>query len=182
MSIFSTGTFMIGATLLDGVGATEIHGTTSTSASTVYSYQIPGGLLSTQHALDLDLAATITNNACSTDLLTWKATYGAQTLYQDTISLSSSTGTNSYRIHARLKNVDATNAQTFWWEHLIGNRTKPTVGWSGLSTGDQLRASGIGTTSTQDSTTNLTFSVTLLHSSTSTGASFQRQWATLCCV
>lgn len=162
--------------LLDRVGQTDIVNTTT--ETTLYSFSVPGGTLGTTRSLRLVIDGDQLNNSGSSDTVTLRVKYGSTTLYQDDGVYASNATRISWRFDFTFGNTTATNAQYVSAIFLTSTRGGATTG-NGDWNGDGLQNMVLSGTSAEDSTTTLTFSITIQHTVANASTSWRRQFASL---
>jgi hypothetical protein len=144
-----------------GVAVQNVDVTATTVSNTaaetsVYGYSVPGGTLSTNHALRLTLIGTMLNNTGSLQAVTIKLYYGGNLILNST-GMDAATSSNGRSITAQffLSALNATNAQVAQGRVMLS-------GASGNSTtmlGEGTVVNGTNTSIAIDSTSSQTLEV-----------------------
>jgi hypothetical protein len=163
-------------TLLDRVGQTDIVNTTA--ETDLYSFSVPASTLGTTRSLRLLIDGDQLNNSGSTDTVTLKIKYGATTLYEDTATYVTNATRISWKFIITLGNTTATNAQYVSAGFFASTRGGATTG-NGDFNANGIQNTILSGTSTEDSTTTLTYKVTIQHSVANAATSWRRQFASL---
>lgn len=142
----------------------------TTTETALYSVSVPANTLGTANTLRVRLVGTFKNTAGSTDFINFRVKYGATTLYDTGAGGWSSQATsNAYWLDLDLGNLGATNSQGVGITMGVGTNSQPTTGVSQIDANGRTWGVGYGT-SAEDSTTTLTFQITVQHSITNANA------------
>lgn len=147
----------------------------SSTKTTVYTFSVPGGTLSTNKVLRLTAIGDYLNNTGGADIFTMTVEYGATILLTYSLNMGANASRRDLQFHAMLAAANATSAQTCGGTAWLGS-----VGAAAgtmIAPGSNL-FSGINT-ATEDSTAAKTFKVTFQHSSISANLSARLQVALL---
>lgn len=151
----------------------------SAAETSVYSFSVTANTLATTRALRLTLFGDYLNNSGAGRTFTLRIKYGATTLYDDTTgSLTASAVRRAQQFVIHLGNTGTTNAQFLSWDWLLSNVAATTAGLGDLATAVFGNNQG-GGSAAEDSTTTLTFNVTIQHSVADANLSWRRQCGTL---
>jgi hypothetical protein len=154
----------------------------SAAEQTLFSYTVPGGLLRTDRALRLTTLLRYLNNTGASRTFTLRIKFGTTTLYDDvSTAWSSTTQDRPIMLRITLANAGASNAQEMAF-HLdspsVTTLTSTTAGLGDLATTPYALFFG-GGSSTEDTTADRLFAVTLQASNASTLHTATRRHATL---
>ncbi len=141
------------------VTTVDVNNTTSETA--IYSFSVPGGVLSTNRALRLNLSGDYLNNSGGNSNLTINVKYGATTIAACALgAVSTSANRRSLRVELILAALNATNAQI--------SRGVVSLGSAGSATGTgaapALAHEVVHNSIAEDSTAAKTLQVTVTHS------------------
>lgn len=136
----------------------------SVAETTMYSFSVPGGTLSTNKALRITLLGDYLNNSAGNDAFTLKVKYGATTVESWVASISNGAGANrrSLQLQAVLSAANATGAQTSYARAAIGNNAgSSATGTMAVANSDNGQpVEGTNTGIAEDSTAAKTLAIT----------------------
>ena len=151
----------------------------SVAETSLFSFSVPANALGTNRMLRLTLFGDYLNNSGATRTVTFKAKYGATTLFNDaTLALAASASRRPFRFELQLANQGATNAQVLSGLISLGLAGGTTSGLGDLSALPALMNHIFGA-SVEDSTAAKTLDVTATHSAANASISIRRQYACL---
>lgn len=159
----------------------DITVTNTVAETTVYSFSVPGGTLSTDNALILELVADIHNNTDGNQSLRLRVKYGATTLYDDsTLVVDGNAVLMPLNISCLLAADGSTASQVLRGSYESGYpyTVAPTAGVGDLESFDWIRSTFAGT-ATEDSTGAKTLAVTVELGIADTAFTFARRYAVL---
>jgi hypothetical protein len=154
----------------------------SVAETSLFSFSLPANLLGTNRMVRLTLFGDYLNNSGATRTVTFKAKYGATTLFNDvTLALAASASRRPFRAEVELANQGATNAQVLSGLISLGLPGGTTSGLGDLS-GLPVLVNHLFGSSAEDSTAAKTLDLTVTHSAASASLSIRRQYACLALV
>lgn len=147
---------------------------TDGTEQSIYSYDVPAGLLQTKGALLVLIGGKYKNNTGSTQTLTIKAYYDDTVMFQHGTGALTSANQGGFTMWFVFGNVGATNSQKIAGLIFAGAALAPTVGYGGFG----LNSGGpFGGTAAEDSTKKLNLNVTAQWSVADANATFSREYA-----
>jgi hypothetical protein len=163
--------------IADTVGQLEIANTVT--ETTLYTYSVPGGTLSTTKALALNLIGDWINNTGADQTVRLRVKYGATTLHDETTApLPPSAMRRAWMLNLQLGNTGTASSQFAAISWLLGNAQAGAVGLGDASVAMHQNHLGAGS-SAEDSTVAQALTVTIELSTASANLSYRRQNAYL---
>lgn len=148
--------------------------------TTVYSFTILAGKLGTNKQIVIDLAGDFFNNSGAARAITLEVKLGSTVLWADASgAMNASASRHPWTMQIKLAAGNATNVQNctgfFAMSNVgattqLGDLSAPPAAATGA-------ASAFGGVAAEDSTTNLTFTVSITHATNNASLSFRRQQA-----
>lgn len=156
--------------------STELNIVNDATEQAIFSFTVAANDLASNRALYVYLGGDYLNNSGAGRTFTWRVRLGATVLYADpTIALPVSANRRAWSSYLLVGN-QATNDQTLFGVLFLGNSNAPVTGIGDLA-GGGFANSGFAGAAAEDTTTSLTFSITIQHSAANANLSLRRQYA-----
>jgi len=150
--------------------------TNTTSETTLYSYTIGAGDLSTDKTVELSIYGDILQNNGSQSFVL-RVKLGATTLYEDTSSAVSNSATRyPFSMKVRVSALGSTSSQWMSGEVMVPSPSA-TTGLGDANTDEGRIFAAIANSATEDSTGSLALAVTIQWTNASTLQSFRKKYA-----
>lgn len=154
------------------VDTTEVTVSTTTTETTLFDYSVPGGTLSTNNAVRFKLwISSITNE----DTWTFRFKYGSTTVASMTLASTSNMPAQFGFIEGELVADGSTSAQKGVFRFMVHTANGDYNGATASTASEVMRGIDFGT-ATEDSTGNLTLSVTAQNSAANPSALTAEWW------
>lgn len=151
----------------------------SVAKTDVYSYSVPGGLLSTNKSLRLTLLGDYLNNGAATSTLTFELRFGATTLWADVTAANAVSATvRALRLEATVANLGASNSQLLSGFILLASTSAATTGQGDVAAVATL-ANPFAGAAAEDTTAAKTLAVAVTHQQNHANTRFRRLYASL---
>lgn len=153
----------------------------SASKTTIYTFTVTGNDLSTNKILEIDIGGDYLNDTGSSRAMDVFVDFGSTTLWTDTMgSFSNASTRRAFTMKLFLANKNSASAQELWGEIKFSKTPAPTTGIGSGDDGDAGLSHPIASVSggsTENTTTNKTFTVSVQHSSSNSSISLRKRAA-----
>lgn len=153
----------------------------TSSKTTIYTFTVTGNDLSTNKILEIDIGGDYLNDTGSSRAMDVFVEFGSTTLWTDTMgSFSNASTRRAFTMKLFLANKNSSSAQEFWGEIKFSKTPAPTTGIGSGDDGDAGLSHPIASVSgdsTENTTTNKTFTVSVQHSSSNASISLRKRAA-----
>lgn len=155
--------------------ATTVDVTNTTTETDILNYSVPANELGSTRKLRVEMGGDYLNNNNITNALSLIVYYGGTTIYNDTVSISSTSASRRpWRLTFSLCANNATNAQAFFGNFSLGTSGGALTGIGDLDTDEIESSSPIFNTISVDSTAAQTLRVSFTWSTASANLSARR--------
>jgi hypothetical protein len=144
----------------------------------LYEFIIPGGTLSTDNALRVNILGDYLNNSGAGRTFTLRVKYGSTTMYVDaTASIAVSTLRRPFTWEFVLAADNSASSQLMNATTMLGNVAAATTGVGDLATAPTVVFNVLQGTATENSANDLNFTITIQHSTNNASLSLRRRYA-----
>jgi len=157
--------------------AASLEIVSSTSETSIYSFSVPANTLRTDRSLRVRIVGSLLNNTGSGQQFTVRIKLGSTTLYADASPAVPTSATRyGFDFNIILTNQESEAIQTLGGFLYMGNQGA-TTGIGDMGTDETPAHTAIGGSATEDTTTNLTFDVTIQLGASSANLSWKKESA-----